>query len=161
MSDCQLGHIWELMFVLFWGRAILIPTVLYNLSNTFRGCLHTTSLRMHTVDAFVCLGSMIDSSSGSRGEVLHWRGGSGSQTSGWKPRYTSITHTLSQFRCMGVRHGPPQSICTLILHEYVGEEDLEVKHQAGNQDTPLSDIHCPSFDVSALSSWCIWHMGCT
>ena len=30
---------------------------------------------------------------------------------------------------------------------YVGEEDLEVKHQAGNQDTPLSDIHCASFDV--------------
>ena len=29
-----------------------------------------------------------------------------------------------------------------VLHEYVGEEDLEVKHQAGNQVTPLSDIHC-------------------
>jgi len=34
-----------------------------------------------------------------------------------------------------------------VLHEYVGEEDLEVKHQAGNQVTPLSDIHCASFDV--------------
>ena len=34
-----------------------------------------------------------------------------------------------------------------VLYEYVGEEDLEVKHQAGNQVTPLSDIHCASFDV--------------
>jgi len=34
-----------------------------------------------------------------------------------------------------------------VLHEYVGEEDLEVKHQAGNQVAPLSDIHCASFDV--------------
>jgi len=31
-----------------------------------------------------------------------------------------------------------------ILHEYVGEENLEVKYQAGNQVTPLSDIHCAS-----------------
>ena len=34
-----------------------------------------------------------------------------------------------------------------VLYEYVGEEDLEVKHHAGNQVTPLSDIHCASFDV--------------
>jgi len=34
-----------------------------------------------------------------------------------------------------------------VLHEYVGQEDLEVKHQAGNQVMPLSDIHCARFDV--------------
>ena len=46
---------------------------------------------------------------------------------------------------------------------------MEVKHQAGNQVTPLSDIHCASFDVwvrdlgyhkvPALSPRCIWHSG--
>jgi len=34
-----------------------------------------------------------------------------------------------------------------VLHEYVGKEDLVVKHQAGNQVTPLSDIRCASIDV--------------
>ena len=29
----------------------------------------------------------------------------------------------------------------------LGQEDMEVKHQAGNQVTPLSDIHCANFDV--------------
>jgi len=40
-----------------------------------------------------------------------------------------------------------------VLREYAGEEDLEVKHQAGNQVAPLSDIHCASFDV-----W-VWDLG--
>jgi len=58
------------------------------------------------VDAFVYLGCIIDSSGGSRRELLN-------------------------------RIGIAQSCI-----EYVGEEDLEVKHQAGNQVTPLSDIQC-------------------
>ena len=67
--------------------------------------------------------------------------------------------------------GPASDWLSSVLHEYVGEEDLEVKHQAGNQVTPLSDIHCASFDVwvrdlghhkvPALSPQCIWHMGTT
>ena len=36
-----------------------------------------------------------------------------------------------------------------VLHENVGEEDLEVKHQAGNKVMHLSDIHCASLDASA------------
>jgi len=34
-----------------------------------------------------------------------------------------------------------------VLHKYAGEEDLKVMHQAENQVTPLSHIHCASFDV--------------
>ena len=89
------------------------------------------------VDAFVYLGCLIDSSGGSRGEVL---------------------------RRIGLAW-------SLRMNMLVGEEDLEVKHQAGNQVTPLSDIHCASFDVwvrdlgqykvPALSPRCIWHMGTT
>ena len=91
---------------------------------------------VEVVDAFVYLRCMINSSGGSRGEVL-------------------------------CRIGIAQSC----IHEYAGEEDLEVKHQAGNQVTPQSDIHCASFDVwvrdmghhkvPALSPWCIWHVGTT
>jgi len=66
------------------------------------------------------------------------------------------------------RGGPASDWHSSVLHEYVWEEDLEVRHQAGNQDTPLSDICCASFDiwvrdlghhkVPALSPWCIWHV---
>jgi len=69
------------------------------------------------------------------------------------------------------RGGPASDWHSSVLHENVGEEDLEVKHQAGNQVTPLSDIDCASFDVwvrdlghhkvPALSPWCIWNMGTT
>ena len=56
------------------------------------------------VDAFVYLGSMIDSSDGSRGEVMRRIGiagscmnllekESGSQASGWIPRYASTRPT--------------------------------------------------------------------
>ena len=45
------------------------------------------------------------------------------------------------------RGGPASDWLSSVLHEYVGEEDLEVKHQAGNPVTRLSDIHCASFDV--------------
>ena len=34
---------------------------------------------------------------------------------------------------------------SLVLHECDGEEDLEVKHQVGNQVMPLSDIRFPVF----------------
>jgi len=89
-------------------RPVLIPTVLYDLSNTFRGCLHTTSLRMLT-DI----------------QSMH--------LSVWEAWLTPLVAAEGKF-------------C-------IGEEDLEVKHQAGNQDTPLSHIHCLSFDV-----W-VWDMG--
>jgi len=56
-------------------------------------------LKWSLVNAFVYLGCMIDSSGGSRREVLH-------------------------------------KIGIAIL-----------RYQAGNQVTPLSDIHCPSFGV--------------
>jgi len=69
------------------------------------------------------------------------------------------------------RRGPASDWLHSVLHEYVGEEDLEVMHQAGNQVMPLSDIHFASFDVwvrdlgyhkvPALSPRCIWHMGTT
>jgi len=69
------------------------------------------------------------------------------------------------------RGSPASDWLSSVLYKYVGEEDLEVKRQAGNQVTPLSDIHCASFDVwvrdlgqykvPALSPWCIWHMGTT
>ena len=39
---------------------------------------------------------------------------------------------------------PASDWLSSVLYEYVGEEDLEVKHQAGNQVKPLSDIHCAS-----------------
>jgi len=44
---------------------------------------------------------------------------------------------------------PASDWLSSVSYEYVGEEDLEVKHQAGNQVTPLSDsdIHCASFDA--------------
>ena len=45
------------------------------------------------------------------------------------------------------RGGPASDWLSSVLYEYVGQEDLEVKDQAGNQVTPLSDIHCESFDV--------------
>jgi len=45
------------------------------------------------------------------------------------------------------RGGPASDWLSSVPHEYVGEEDLQVMHQAGNQGTPLSDIHCASFDV--------------
>ena len=45
------------------------------------------------------------------------------------------------------RGGPASDWHRSVLHKYVGKEDLEDKHQAGNQVTPLSDIHCASFDV--------------
>ena len=45
------------------------------------------------------------------------------------------------------RGGPASDWHSSVLHENIGEEDLEVKHQAGNQVMPLSDIHCASFDV--------------
>ena len=57
------------------------------------------------VDAFVYLGSMIDFSGGSRGEVLHWIG---------------IARS-----CMNL----------------LEKKNLEVKHQAGYQNTPLPDLH--------------------
>ena len=69
------------------------------------------------------------------------------------------------------RGGPASDWLSSVLHEYVGEEDLEVKHQAGNPVTRLSDIHCASFDVwvrdmghhkvPAVSPRCIWHVGTT
>jgi len=69
------------------------------------------------------------------------------------------------------RGGPASDWLSSVLNEYVGEDDLEVKHQAGNQVTLLSNIHCASFDVwvrdlghykvPALSPRCIWHMGTT
>ena len=69
------------------------------------------------------------------------------------------------------RGSPASDWLSSVLYKYVGEEDLEVKRQAGNQVTPLSDIHCASFDVwvrdlgqykvAALSPRCIWHMGTT
>jgi len=43
--------------------------------------------------------------------------------------------------------GPASDWLSSVVREYVVEEDLKVKHQAGNQVTPLSDIHCASFDV--------------
>jgi len=79
-------------------------------SSTSSSTVQVADGHVELVDAFVYLGCMIDSSGGSRREVL---------------------------RRIGIA----------VLHEYVGEEDLEVKHQAGNQVTPLSDIHCASFDV--------------
>ena len=45
------------------------------------------------------------------------------------------------------RGGPALDWHSSVLHEYVWQEDLEVKHQVGKQATPLSDIHCASFDV--------------
>ena len=85
------------------------------------------------VDAFVSLGSMIDSSGGSRGEVLH-------------------------------RIGIARSCMNLLE-----KKNLEVKHQAGYQNTPLPDLHSPCLVVwvrnmvhnkaPVLSHWCIWHVG--
>jgi len=62
------------------------------------------------VDAFVYLVSMIDSSGGSRREVL---------------------------RQIGISRS-----CMKLL-----EKNLEVKHQAGYQDRPLSYIHSPCLVV--------------
>ena len=59
------------------------------------------------VNTFVYLRSVIDSSGGSRGEVLH-------------------------------RIGIAQSCLNLLE-----KKNLEVKHQAGYQNTPLSDLHSP------------------
>ena len=59
--------------------------------------------------------------------------------------YLSQMHDLTPLVAAG--GGPASNWHSAVLHEYVGEEDLEVKHQAGNQVTPLSDIHCASFDV--------------
>ena len=51
------------------------------------------------------------------------------------------------------------------------KNNLEVKHQAGYQNTPLPDLHSPCLIVwvgnmvlhkaSVLSHWCIWHVGTT
>ena len=66
---------------------------------------------VEVVDAFVYLGSMIDSSGGSRGEVL---------------------------RRIGIARS-----CMNLLEK----KNLEVKHQAGYQDTPLPDLHSPCLVV--------------
>ena len=78
---------------------------------------------------------MIDSSGGSRGEVL---------------------------RRIGIARS-----CMNLLEK----KNLEVKHQAGYQNTPLPDIHSPCLVVwvqnmvhnkaLVLSHWCIWHVGTT
>jgi len=81
-------------------------------SSTSSSTVQVADGHVEVVDAFVYLRCMINSSGGSRGEVL-------------------------------CRIGIAQSC----IHEYAGEEDLEVKYQAGNQVTPQSDIHCASFDV--------------
>ena len=73
-------------------------------SSTSSSTVEVADGHVEVVDAFVYLGCMIDSSGGSRGEVLRrigiaqscWRGVSGSQASGWKPCYASIRHTLCQ-----------------------------------------------------------------
>jgi len=82
-------------------------------SSTSSSTVQVADGHVEMVDAFVYLGCLIDSSGGSRGEVL---------------------------RRIGLAW-------SLRMNMLVGEEDLEVKHQAGNQVTPLSDIHCASFDV--------------
>jgi len=65
-------------------------------------------------------------SGGSRGEVLHWIGIAWScmnvmERRIWKSSIRLETKLclyqtyVSQFSCMGARHGPPQSTCTLVL----------------------------------------------
>ena len=78
-------------------------------SSTSSSTAQVADGHVEVVSAYVYLGCLIDSSGGSRGEVLH-------------------------------RIGLARSCMNML-------ENLEVKHQVGNQVTPLSDIHCASFDV--------------
>jgi len=68
--------------------------------------------KIHLYHTYIVSVSMYGCETWATTKYLHshltwicWRGGSGSQASGWKPRYASVRHTLSQFWC----------ICTLIL----------------------------------------------
>jgi len=54
----------------------------------------------------------------------------------------SCRNTVRLWRCAAVTGFSAYSYSLVLMEEY-----LEVKHQAGNQDMPLSDIHCASFDV--------------